>query len=95
MIIDIHTHTFPTSDDSSLTPEHLIERAKSLGLDGVCITDHDGFWSPQDIAKLAKDHNFLVLPGCEVTTEEGTICWCMVWRGISSGCTVHHSLRTW
>ena len=71
MIIDIHTHTYPTSDDSSLTPEHLIDRAKSLGLDGVCITDHDGFWSPQEIAKLSQDHNFLVLPGCEVTTEEG------------------------
>ena len=71
MIIDIHTHTFPTSDDSLLTPEQLIEEAKRIGLDGVCITDHDGFWEPSEVSELSKVHNFLVLPGCEVTTEEG------------------------
>ena len=71
LIIDIHTHTFPTSDDSTLTPEELINEAKRTGLDGICITDHDGFWSPNDVLKLAQAHDYLVLPGCEVTTEEG------------------------
>ncbi len=71
MIIDIHTHTYPTSDDSMLTPEELIHEAKRIGLDGVCITDHDGFWDPKDVEALSQVHDFLVLPGCEVTTEEG------------------------
>ena len=71
MIIDIHTHTYPTSDDSSLSPEQLIEEARRIGLDGLCITDHDRFWSPQEVNDLSKAHDFLVLPGCEVTTEEG------------------------
>ena len=71
MIIDIHTHTYPTSDDSSLVPEQLIEEAMRIGLDGICITDHDGFWKPEQIDELSKRHGFLVLPGCEVTTEEG------------------------
>ena len=44
MIIDIHTHTYPTSDDSTLTPEQLIKQSKHAGLDGICLTDHDGFW---------------------------------------------------
>lgn len=73
LIIDIHTHTYPTSDDSTLTPEELIGKSKRIGLDGVCITDHDRFWTPKDIAALARKHDFLVLPGCEVTTEEGHI----------------------
>ncbi len=73
LIIDIHTHTYPTSDDSTLTPEELIGKAKRIGLDGVCITDHDRFWTPSDIDALARKHDFLVLPGCEVTTEEGHI----------------------
>lgn len=73
MIIDIHTHTYPTSDDSILTPEDLIAKAKRIGLDGVCITDHDRFWTPQDIHNLSRKHDYLVLPGCEVTTEEGHI----------------------
>ena len=71
MLIDIHTHTYPTSDDSTLSPEELISRAKAIGLDGLCLTDHDGFWNPADVEKLGKDNDFLVIPGCEVTTEEG------------------------
>ena len=71
MIIDIHTHTYPVSDDSILTPEELISEAKRIGLDGVCLTDHDGFWDPKDVEKLGKDNDFLIIPGCEVTTEEG------------------------
>lgn len=71
MIIDIHTHTYPTSVDSLLTSEELISEAKRIGLDGICITDHDGFWDHHEVIELSKRHNFLVLPGCEVTTEEG------------------------
>lgn len=71
MIIDIHTHTYPTSDDSLLTPEDLIDEARRIGLDGVCLTDHDRFWEPDDIVALSKKHDYLVIPGCEVSTEEG------------------------
>ena len=71
LIIDIHTHTFPTSDDSLLTPEELIEEAKRIGLDGICLTDHDGFWKPEDVVALSKKHDYLIIPGCEVTTEDG------------------------
>ena len=70
MLIDIHTHTYPTSDDSELTPEELISEAKRIGLDGICLTDHDGFWDPSDVEKLGKDNVYLFIPGCEVTTDE-------------------------
>ena len=71
MIIDIHTHTYPTSVDSSLTPDRLVCEAKRIGLDGLCITDHDGFWEPEEIEELSRRYRFPVFPGCEVTTEEG------------------------
>lgn len=71
LIIDIHTHTFPTSVDSFITADELIEEAKRIGIDGVCITDHDGFWDHTEVEGLSARHNFLVIPGCEVTTEEG------------------------
>lgn len=71
MIIDIHTHTFPTSVDSFITADELIEEAKRIGLDGICITDHDGFWDHSEVESLSKRHDFLVIPGCEVTTEDG------------------------
>ncbi len=71
MIIDIHTHTYPTSVDSFIDADELIEEAKRIGLDGICITDHDGFWDHREVEELSRRHDFLVLPGCEVTTEEG------------------------
>ena len=73
LIIDIHTHTYPTSVDSFIDADELIEEAKRIGLDGICITDHDGFWDHREVEDLSKRHNFLVLPGCEVTTEEGHV----------------------
>ncbi len=71
MIIDIHTHTSLNSDDSILEIEELIYEAKRVGLDGICVTDHDRFWASDELAKLSKLHKFLVIPGCEITTNEG------------------------
>lgn len=70
MLIDLHTHTSPRSDDSFLKPEELIAHAKRVGLDAICLTEHDWFWDDEEIAKLCQRHNFLVLPGVELTTEE-------------------------
>ncbi len=73
MLIDLHTHTRVHSMDSVLSPDELVGGAKAAGLDGICITEHDQFWSAGEIARLARRHDLLVLPGCEVTTEEGHI----------------------
>jgi len=71
VIIDLHTHTSPLSDDSSLSPDALIARAKAVGLDGICLTEHDRFWSPEEVRRLSQRYDFPIFPGCEVTTEEG------------------------
>ena len=73
MLIDLHTHTYPNSDDSFISPDELVEAAKGLDLDGICITDHDYFWDPADVLALSRRHNFLVLPGCEVNTDAGHV----------------------
>ena len=70
MLIDVHTHTLPWSEDSLLHPSELIEQSKRAGLDGICITDHDWFWKPGEIEDLERRHNFLVIPGSEISTEE-------------------------
>jgi histidinol phosphatase-like PHP family hydrolase len=41
MLIDTHLHEKKFSEDSFITLEEIVERAIELGLDGVCITDHD------------------------------------------------------
>jgi len=71
MIIDLHTHTKPWSDDSILTPAELIRRTKQAGLDGVCLTEHEWFWDKQAVARFSQEHEFLVIPGVEINTEDG------------------------
>ena len=73
MIIDLHTHTKPLSDDSFLEPAELIQRAKQVGLDAICLTEHDWFWDKDALDRLSQKHDFLVLPGVELNTEEGHI----------------------
>ena len=73
MIIDLHTHTFPQSDDSFISPDELIEAAKGSDLDGVCLTEHDYFWDPEELRALSRRHGFLVLPGCEINTDSGHV----------------------
>ena len=73
MLIDLHTHTRPLSWDSYLDPNDLIERSRAAGLDGICLSEHDYCWDPEEVAKLAKKHNYLVLPAIEINTEDGHI----------------------
>lgn len=71
MLIDLHCHTRPLSHDSSLTADELIDAAKAAGLDGVCLTEHDFFWEPDEVRELARRHDLLVIPGVEINTEDG------------------------
>lgn len=73
MLIDLHNHTYPKSDDSFLSADELVDAAKSAGLDGICITEHDEFWSPDDTAALTRRHGILVLPGSEINTDAGHV----------------------
>lgn len=73
MLIDLHIHTKPASPCSTLDPIELIQAAKRIGLDGVCLTEHDKLWDPQELQRLRRDYEFLVLGGIEVTSMEGDI----------------------
>ena len=73
MLIDLHNHTWPRSHDSVLEPKDLAERAKSAGLDGICLTEHDALWPAEEAAKIAEEVGMAVIPGCEVSTDQGHI----------------------
>jgi len=73
MKIDLHTHTVYGSGCSHINPSELVKQAKEVGLDGVCITEHNQLWDPERIQKLARKHNFVVIGGVEVLTDCGEI----------------------
>jgi len=71
MIIDMHNHTNISSPCSVLYPEELIENAKIMGLDGICVTEHltiEGATVAQDIGRKM---NFPVFRGIEARSDLG------------------------
>ena len=71
MIIDLHVHTFPASPCSSAPVDQLIEEARRIGLDGICLTDHNYVWDRDQVEDLSQRHGFLVMRGNEITTDQG------------------------
>lgn len=75
--IDLHCHSFFSGDGVS-SPEALIAAARRRGLHGFALTDHNTCDGPRylrDKGLIREDglpvDNFLVIPGVEVTTDEG------------------------
>ena len=73
MRIDLHIHTSPRSACSHLGLEELIKEAKRLKLDGICLTEHQVVWTPEDAAILAEEAEIQVFRGNEFTTNQGDI----------------------
>ncbi|MFC1884119.1 CehA/McbA family metallohydrolase [Thermodesulfobacteriota bacterium] len=73
MVIDLHTHTSPASPCSSAPVDELIEEAKRIGLDGICLTDHNFEWDDSKMEELRRKHDFLILKGNEIITDQGDI----------------------
>ena len=53
--------------------EEGIKRAKALGLNGVCITDHDVFACRESAEKLQEKYGIIVIVGTEIYTKEGDL----------------------
>ena len=71
MVIDLHVHSYPASPCSFASADQLIEEAKWIGLDGICLTDHNYLWNAGKIEELRRKHGFLVLRENEITTDQG------------------------
>lgn len=71
MLIDTHLHESKYSGDSFITLEEIVDKAKELGLDGVCITDHESNEIMEEAKALMDKTGFLVITGAEILTYEG------------------------
>lgn len=67
--IDLHTHTL-YSEDSKTTLREAVQYAMRKGLDGIAVTDHD---TVRGARKLAKQKDFLIIPGIEVNSLHGHV----------------------
>jgi predicted metal-dependent phosphoesterase TrpH len=71
--VDLHTHTRFGSNCSYMEPRQLVQRAKEVGLDAVCITEHNAPWEEDAIRALSEEGGLPVLAGMEVGTELGDV----------------------
>ncbi len=78
---DLHVHT-TYSNDSLITPKDLIYYSKKSGLNAVAVTDHNYLDSAY---KIAKETDFLIIPGMEVSSSDGHIVALNVKELIPSG----------
>ena len=69
MLFDIHTHT-TISRCSNLQIDTLLARAKELGLDGVCITDHQSK-NASEWLQQADVGGLVVIVGMEYSSRDG------------------------
>ncbi len=73
MRIDLHIHTSPLSACSYIDPQELIQEARRLQLDGICLTEHQVVWHPDEVDKLAAEAGISIFRGNEFTTNQGDI----------------------
>ncbi len=69
MKLDLHLHS-EHSFDCNIPVEKLVQKAESLGLDAIAITDHDTM-SAYSLAKKAA-RKITIIPAEEITAEGGT-----------------------
>jgi len=70
MLIDMHIHT-SFSPCSIISIPYLLKRAQEVGLDGICITDHNTVASKYAFENISDNSELCVLVGIEYTTTKG------------------------
>jgi len=73
MLIDLHIHTEKFSRDSRMSLEAGLKQARAMGLDGVCITEHDVLAQYGNLDEIAARYGLVVLTGVEILTLDGDI----------------------
>ena len=66
----MHIHTY-FSPCSVIKIPQLLQRAKKVGIDGICITDHNTIASKSALGKIADNKGLCVIVGIEYTTSNG------------------------
>ena len=73
MRIDLHIHTAPLSACSYIDPRELVQEARRLKLDGICLTEHQVVWDRAEVDGLAEEAGIRIFRGNELTTNQGDI----------------------
>lgn len=73
MFLDMHMHELTYSKDSFLALEDMVRIARSKGLDGICITDHDSMGLKEYAKEYSVKTGFPIFTGIEFYSLQGDI----------------------
>lgn len=78
MAVDLHAHS--TASDGSESPTSVVERAQSLGLTALALTDHDTQEGVDEARKAAEGADIELIPGTELSLDyPGTMHLVVLW----------------
>ncbi|MET0414738.1 MAG: PHP domain-containing protein, partial [Actinoplanes sp.] len=66
---ELHCHTNFSFLDGASHPEELAEEAARLGLDGLAVTDHDGFYGVVRFSQAARELGLPTIFGAELSLD--------------------------
>ena len=68
--IDLHIHT-ALGGDSLIEPDQLVPRARAVGLDAVCVTEHHSHSLSQPFEEIMRKTGYPIFRGMEYNAAEG------------------------
>jgi len=68
--IDLHVHS-ALGGDSNIEPNDLVERARAVGLDAVCVTEHHSHALSAPFDEISRKSGFSIFRGMEYRAAEG------------------------
>lgn len=92
MLFDLHVHT-DISPCSELRLSEILDRARGLGLDGVCITDHDTMAARALVADGLQPDGLCIVVGMEYATPQGDFLLFGPFEDLKPGLTGREVLR--
>lgn len=89
--LDLHLHS-QHSGEAFGTIEEIVLRAKSAGLDGFALTDHNSIAGNKEAARIANAHGLIFIPGCEIKSKDGDIIALGIKRKIKQGLSAEETI---
>ena len=68
--IDLHIHT-SLGGDSFIEPQGLVDRAREVGLDAVCITEHHSYDLSEPFDEISRETGFPIFRAMEYRADNG------------------------
>ena len=82
MEVDLHIHSRHSNDSRSKVDE-IVERAITIGLGAIAVTDHNSWAGAREATEFAQDR-IIIIPGAEIKTEKGDVLALFIMDEITS-----------